>query len=68
MMFDGNETGGESAMGEAGGGEELGLKIVLSGKSVWVDDVMIPLTNEIYNQLVASLLISNLNSSLFEMG
>lgn len=58
MMFD----------GEAGGGEESGLKTVLSGKSVWVDDVMIPLTNEIYNQLVASLLISNLNSSLFEMG
>ena len=66
-MFDGNESGGESAMGEAGGGAESGLKTVLSGKSQWVDDVMIPLTNEICNQLVASLLISNLNSRLFEI-
>ena len=70
-MFDGNENGDESdesVVGEAQGGEESGLKTFLSGKSLWVDDVKIPLTNEICNQMVASLLISNLNSNLFEIG
>ena len=70
-MFDGNENGDESdesVVGEAQGGEESGLKTIFSGKSLWVDDVKIPLTNEICNQMVASLLISNLNSSLFEIG